>query len=375
MNKRIYIAALCTLCTVCATAQVNAKIESLRQFCDSIGEPMNVYYERRAWAPESFFVSKGLFVRYTLWGKSKASAQIDKKIQETIEALRDEAQTYDRWDYHEDDGDSIVCCLTLPNRVTGQKIIKDNNAKHPHITDANEYINYDYINQSIHFQYTCYLDTISGEDKPFDILALLSEIGIAIDPLVEDRRVVHWQHDESIIQPLREKRETHTTMAYGDMITDHGVTNGMIYTMRSKEQSERVIRVLRDVIENYLATHKDEPYRYYKHAEDHADEVLWTFSQIEPINSSLDSYNLHIYLYKNANIDGIEPYTKYIRILVVDGDQWEPWLWKYVDYYDNDQVKFNPKLTLTDMYIISEALDEYYEPRKYRQRMHSDGKK
>lgn len=375
MNKRIYIAALCTLCTVCATAQVNAKIESLRQFCDSIGEPMDVYYERRAWAPESYCVSKGLFVTYFLWGKSKASAQIDKKIQETIEALRDEAQTYDRWDYHEDDGDSIVCCLTLPNRVTGQKIIKDNNAKHPHITDANEYINYDYINQSIRFQYTCYLDTISGEDKTFDIPALLSEIGTAIDPLVEDRRVVHWQHDESLIEPLREKGEPRSTVAYGNWYFRHGVTNGIIYTMESKEQSESVIRVLKDVIENYLATHRDEPYRYHKHAEYHSDEVLWTFSQMDPINNSPTRYNLFIHFYKNANIDGIEPYTKYIRILVVDGDQWEPRLWKYVDYYDNDQMKFNPKLTLTDMYIISEALDEYYEPRKYIQRMHSGGKK
>ena len=364
MNKRIYIAALCILCTISATAQVNARIESLRQFCDSIGKPMDIYYERPAFAPEFFCVSKGLFVRYMLFSKSEASAQIDKKIQETIEALRDEAQTYDRWDYHEDDGDSIVCCLTLPNRVTGQKIIKNNNAKHPHITDANEYINYDYINQFINFQYTCYLDTISAENKTFDIPALLSEIGSAIDPLVEDRRVVHWQHDESIIQPLREKGEYHTTMAHGNMSYDHGVTNGIIYTMESKEQSESVIRVLRDVIENYLATHKDEPYRYHKHVENNADEVLWTFSQMDPINNSPTRYNLFIYLFKNTILDGVEPYTKYIRILVVDGDRWEPWLWKYVDYYDNDQVKFNSKLTLTDMYIISRALDEYYEPRR-----------
>lgn len=363
MNKRIYIAALCILCTISATAQVNARIESLRQFCDSIGEPMEIYYERPALAPEFYCVSKGLFVRYFLWRESKASAQIDKKIQETIEALRDEALTYDRWDYHEDDGDSIVCCLTLPGGAGEQKIIKINNAKHPHITDANEYINYDYINQRIHFEYTCYLDTISGEDKTFDIPALLSEIGSAIDPLVEDRRVVHWQHDESIIQPLREKGEFHTTMARGNMNFDHGVTNGMIYTMRSKEQSERVIRVLRDVIENYLATHRDEPYRYHKHADYNSREVLWTFSQMGPINAR---YNLFIFLEKNATLDGVEPYTKYIRILVVDGDRWEPWLWKYVDYYDNDQVTFNPKLTLTDMSIISRALEEYYEPRRYK---------
>lgn len=366
MNKRIYIAALCILCTICATAQVNAKIESLRQFCDSIGKPMDIYYDRPAFAPESFCVSKGLFVRYTLFSKSEASAQIDKKIQETIEALRDEALTYDRWDYHEDDGDSIVCCLTLPGGAGGQKIIKNNNAKHPHITDANEYINYSYINQDINFQYTCHLDTISGEDKTFDIPALLSEIGSAIDPLVEDRRVVHWQHDESIIEPLREKRESHTTMAYGYMNDGHGVTNGMIYTMRSKEQSEKVIRILKNVIENYLATHKDEPYRYSKLAEDHADEVLWTYSQMDPINNSPVRYSLYIYLEKNAPLDGVEPYTKYIKVLVVDGDRWEPWLWKYVDYYDNDQVTFNPKLTLTDMSIISRALEEYYEPRRYK---------
>ena len=124
--------------------------------------------------------------------KYKQTQAIYEKVLATIEELKKDAREYNRWDYHEDDTDTIHISMVLNGGMGGDEIETSvSRAYHvPYIDNASEHILFAYTRKnektlephgSFALWYTCVIDTVKA-NKMLDIKKFLTMVSPAIEP-------------------------------------------------------------------------------------------------------------------------------------------------------------------------------------------------
>lgn len=199
--------------------------------------------------------------------KYEQTQTIYEKILATIEELRKDARQYDRWDYHEDDADTIHISMVLNGGMGGDEIsTKVSRAYHvPYIKRASEHILFEYkgkrgSNGLCWLSYTCVIDTIVA-NKLLDIGKFLKMASPAIEPLSDKRRLLHYQHDESLFTKYTWRQLSQ--FFNGTLSGGNGETRGMDMIFNTKEKAEQALQNLKQTIVQYIRLYPDEGIEYY----------------------------------------------------------------------------------------------------------------
>ena len=199
--------------------------------------------------------------------KYEQTQTIYEKVLATIEELRKDARQYDRWDYHEDDADTIHVSMVLNGGMGGDEITAEvSRAYHvPYIKRASEHILFEYkgkrgSNGLCWLSYTCVIDTIVA-NKLLDIGKFLKMASPAIEPLSDKRRLLHYQHDESLFTKYTWRQLSQ--FFNGTLSGGNGETKGMDMIFNTKEKAEQALQNLKQTIVQYIRLYPDEGIEYY----------------------------------------------------------------------------------------------------------------
>lgn len=202
---------------------------------------------------------------YTL--KYVQTQAIYEKMLATIEELRKDARQYDRWDYHEDDADTIHVSMVLNGGMGGDEISAEvSRAYHvPYVERASEHILFEYkgkrgANGLCWLSYTCVIDTVVA-NKMLDIGKFLKMASPAVEPLSDKRRLLHYQHDESL--HAKYTRRQLSQFFNGSLGGGNGETKGMDIIFNTKEKAEQALQNLKQTIVQYIRRYPDEGIDYY----------------------------------------------------------------------------------------------------------------
>ena len=199
---------------------------------------------------------------YTL--KYEQTQAIYEKVLATIEELRKDARQYDRWDYHEDDADTIHISMVLNGGMGGDEIgTRVVRAYHvPYIERASEHILFEYkgkrgSNALCWLSYTCVIDTVVA-NKMLNIGKFLKMASPAIEPLSDKRRLLH---DESLFTKYTWRQLSQ--FFNGTLSGGNGETKGMDMIFNTKEKAEQALQNLKQTIVQYVRLYPDEGIEYY----------------------------------------------------------------------------------------------------------------
>ena len=302
MKRRLIIPVICVLsvfpisafCQSLGEGLTNPKIEALRDFFQSYGiridprlvnagsQPGDHELELSYRFSESVYPTidskTGNYIgnkivttslqdgrNYTL--KYEQTQTIYEKVLATLEELRKDARQYNRWDYHEDDADTIHISMVLNGGMgsdeIGTRVVR---AYHvPYIERASEHILFEYkgkrgSNGSCWLSYTCVVDTVVA-NKMLDIGKFLKMASPAIEPLSDRRRLLHYQHDESLFTKYTWRQLSQ--FFSGSLSGGNGETKGMDMVFNTKEKAEQALHNLKQTIVQYISLYPDEGIEYY----------------------------------------------------------------------------------------------------------------
>ena len=201
----------------------------------------------------------------------KQTQAIYEKVLATIEELKQDARQYNRWEYHEDDADTIHISMVL-NGGMGSDEIETSVARAyrvPYIDNASEHILFTYTRTndktrvshgSFFLSYTCVIDTVKA-NKMLDIEKFLTMLSPAVEPLSDKRRLLHYQHDETMYQKYTWRQVAQ--FFNGNIAQQSGETTGMDIVFNTQEKAEQALQNLKQSIAQYIRLNPDEGIEFY----------------------------------------------------------------------------------------------------------------
>jgi len=201
----------------------------------------------------------------------KQTQAIYEKVLATIEELKQDARQYNRWEYHEDDADTIHISMVL-NGGMGNDEIETSVARAyrvPYIDNASEHILFTYTRTndktrvshgSFFLSYTCVIDTVKA-NKMLDIEKFLTMVSPAVEPLSDKRRLLHYQHDETMYQKYTWRQVAQ--FFNGNIAQQSGETTGMDIVFNTQEKAEQALQNLKQSIAQYIKRYPDEGIEFY----------------------------------------------------------------------------------------------------------------
>ena len=201
----------------------------------------------------------------------KQTQAIYEKVLATIEELKKDARQYNRWEYHEDDADTIHISMVL-NGGMGSDEIETSVARAyrvPYIDNASEHILFTYTRTndktrvshgSFFLSYTCVIDTVKA-NKMLDIEKFLTMVSPAVEPLSDKRRLLHYQHDETMYQKYTWRQVAQ--FFNGNIAQQSGETTGMDIVFNTQEKAEQALQNLKQSIAQYIRLYPDEGIEFY----------------------------------------------------------------------------------------------------------------
>ena len=201
----------------------------------------------------------------------KQTQAIYEKVLATIEELKQDARQYNRWEYHEDDADTIHISMVL-NGGMGSDEIETSVARAyrvPYIDNASEHILFTYTrtndktrvsNGHFFLSYTCVIDTVKA-NKMLDIEKFLTMVSPAVEPLSDKRRLLHYQHDETMYQKYTWRQVAQ--FFNGNIAQQSGETTGMDIVFNTQEKAEQALQNLKQSIAQYIRLNPDEGIEFY----------------------------------------------------------------------------------------------------------------
>ena len=252
------------------------------------------------------------------------------------------------WEYHEGDVDSLHYSLALREYPHGDQLQRFHERR---VTL------YDYAPEIINFSYADVTDSIRrswGEegngwfnyeytpDSVYNMThELLDKKGFAkrIKPILRQKgiesREIYITHDLDC--PIDPSSDSLNHVKLYDPKQTHSETKGIIYTIRSREQMQDVLRQLTATIWPFLDQH---PLLYYEFTPDiyvpncelySAMKTYFTMHQYTPIH---EEYTILVHNYKQVY---------HILLLDATGDLWLPKGWAYMKSWKNGEVIYDKK--------------------------------
>ncbi|MCR4835678.1 MAG: hypothetical protein K5899_04725 [Bacteroidaceae bacterium] len=201
----------------------------------------------------------------------KQSQAIYEKVLATIEELKQDARQYNRWEYHEDDADTIQITMVLNGGMGSDEIETGVSRAYrvPFIDNASEHIQFTYTRTNDKTQvshgrffllYTCVIDTVKA-NKMLDIKKFLTMVSPAVEPLSDKRRFLHYQHDETMYQKYTWRQVVQ--FFTGNISQQNGETTGMDIVFNTREKAEQALQNLKQSIAQYIRLYPDEGIEFY----------------------------------------------------------------------------------------------------------------
>ena len=278
--------------------------------------------------------------------KYKQTQAIYEKVLATIEELKKDAREYNRWDYHEDDADTIHISMVLNGGMGGDEIETSvSRAYHvPYIDNASEHILFAYTRKnektreshgSFALWYTCVIDTVKA-NKMLDIKKFLTMVSPAIEPLSDKRRLLHYQHDETMYK----KYTTRQLMNFfiGNFTRRSGETKGMDIVINTKEKAEQALQNLKQTIGQYIRLYPDEGIEFYPGITWGRGQQLLFRSMFSrsTISEMQLAEQLEVCIEHDSDVG-----KWHLLFYVTKGERWVPIKWQTIHSFNNMEFEYD----------------------------------
>ncbi len=190
---------------------------------------------------------------------------VDMQTIATVDALMDKAKECDKWESRMGKKDTVMYSLVFASADAPIPL----NDKHNTMVDAAEYLTFTHhatkktensfsvLSQGFMF-YSCLLDSIRQNSLHFDFEELLGQLSPILEQPDIECRSIYLSHSSDMWR--------HSAyMFYVDLDEEpcgKGETNGFVFTMQDDKQANEVLSKIKEVIQEYTATHSDLPYIY-----------------------------------------------------------------------------------------------------------------
>lgn len=190
---------------------------------------------------------------------------VDKQTIATVKALMDKAKECDKWESSMGQKDTMMYSLVFASADAPIPL----NDKHNTTVDAAEYLTFTHhatkktensfsvLSQGFMF-YSCLLDSIRQNSLHFDFEELLGQLSPILEQPDTECRSIYLSHSSDMWR--------HSAyMFYVDLDEEpcgKGETNGFVFMMQDDKLANEVLSKIKEVIQEYTATHFDLPYIY-----------------------------------------------------------------------------------------------------------------
>lgn len=190
---------------------------------------------------------------------------VDMQTIATVDALMDKAKECDKWESRMGKKDTVMYSLVFASADAPIPL----NDKHNTTVDAAEYLTFTHhatkktensfsvLSQGFMF-YSCLLDSIRQNSLHFDFEELLGQLSPILEQPDIECRSIYLSHSSDMW-----RHSAH--MIYVDLDEEpcgKGETNGFVFTIQDDKQADEVLSKIKEVIQEYTATHFDLPYIY-----------------------------------------------------------------------------------------------------------------
>ena len=342
--KHLIISIAMLFASIIAHAQSSETIDHLIRRIDSLGVVANVAYSYYGMHTKKVSFSKTVFVQYDDNGnlvpeQGYKELEAHQIICETLKGMTDMAQESYMWEKHTQLADSVKYSFTFQDEETllYEYYVKKSRPEEVKYTNGRGF-------GLMHLNYFCQLDSVIGKTEYINtneykqlLQPILKQKGIEAHPiyLSHDTTFSHLI-DEAAVNSFARQPLRKDMMFYEGIfpIQPASETKGTIYTMRSKEQADSVLKQIVDATQDYLEKHPTYGYNLHinrTYDDNSLREVFSSFSQTIPYLS----FQVNTYYAQGIYC---------ICIFDTKGELWLPKDFLLLKSWQNGKKKYNKRM-------------------------------